>query len=187
MRCKWNCGSSQSPSSTNWMKSKELAVAEFCSQPNRFVRNQREYPDPRPRTVASILQLILCDGYDMALLSHLRGSSSFNPLRSEVVMPTGHRTMPKTRPRGDNMVDLMEALKKSIAGECQTEARSPQGLRRPEGDAFANRRRSLQRKGGQVGAVYGPPEGWLAKQNIFRDAKTVPREKLHGPEVPVSL
>jgi hypothetical protein len=54
---------------------------------------------------------------------------------------------PKERPRGENVVDLMEALRRSVSG-ANTESSTPkkavkksaEGRRRPEGDANANSR-----------------------------------------------
>ena len=49
---------------------------------------------------------------------------------------------PKPRPRGENVVDLMDAQKKSIANEsAPSKSKKPRkGCRRPEGNAVTDRR-----------------------------------------------
>jgi DNA end-binding protein Ku len=53
----------------------------------------------------------------------------------------------KPRPRGENVVDLMDALKKSIAGEASQKA-APEGLCRSEGDADVDRGEEARREEG---------------------------------------
>jgi DNA end-binding protein Ku len=54
----------------------------------------------------------------------------------------------KPRPRGENVVDLMDALKKSIAGESAAPEgqEAPESLRWPKGDAPADRGQTRRRE-----------------------------------------
>jgi hypothetical protein len=57
------------------------------------------------------------------------------------------RNGPEPRPRGENVVDLMDALKKSLAsGGHPAWKKAPEGLRGPKGDASADRGEARRRK-----------------------------------------
>jgi DNA end-binding protein Ku len=68
----------------------------------------------------------------------------------------GKTVGPKPRPRGENVVDLMDALKKSIASEA------PQGLSRSERDAASDRReKACCEKGDEGRKVYRTKKSWI--------------------------
>ena len=51
---------------------------------------------------------------------------------------SGKTIGPKPRPKGENVVDLMDALKKSLASEAPAKGKKSRGLRRPKGNAAAD-------------------------------------------------
>ena len=59
----------------------------------------------------------------------------------------------KPRPRGENVVDLMDALKKSLASEAASRQgqEAPQSRGRSEGDATADRGKRQIQEGGRQG------------------------------------
>ena len=94
------------------------------------------------------------DHYETALIDLINSKRAGKPIT------------PKERPRGENVVDLMDALRKSVGGAA-AETRAPKksakkprkGGGRPEGDADADRRQEAgeggrcQEAGGQAAEV----------------------------------
>jgi DNA end-binding protein Ku len=91
----------------------------------------------------------------------------------------------KPRPRGENVVDLMDALKKSLV----TEAAAPKGKKSRKASAGQKEmllpiegKKPAAKEGGQAGAVC-----WSAESGIIFDgAKSVPQRKSLKYEIPVS-
>jgi hypothetical protein len=77
----------------------------------------------------------------------------------------GKTVGPKPRPRGENVVHLMDALKKSLATETTATKRqkAPEGRRRSEGNAASDRGEEARSKeGGQARTFYRTPQSWVA-------------------------
>ena len=95
------------------------------------------------------------DQYETALIDLINQKRAGKPITA------------KERPRGENVVDLMDALRKSIGGaagpakDSRSRPRSPEGAGRPEGNADADRRQEAgeggcgEEAGGQAAAEVG--------------------------------
>jgi len=73
----------------------------------------------------------------------------------------GRTISTKPRPKGENVVDLMDALKKSIANEATPKGKKPRKASAGQRKCYCRSRERSPRRKRLVSAVYGTPEGWI--------------------------